>query len=543
MRQKKNQKKIISLRQKIKYDLLSDQIGSAFVSDKKTEPGQNDPKAKDPNNNDAGDDMALARTFIGLWVTQNHLTGIDENAILMDKMIDRNEAKTLGISTVLYDLILMKMNTKGAPDEEITAGDIKLFNDTIKKYKLAFGLNDENDAIKLYNTAVGFEMADLDAVINAGDKIVGGKIGDHPITKDTTFKDLQAYLTQEAYDALTQRFHGQTTVVDLESVGRFLASLPLISKLGTTVQEQTFQITVKLPKFEGDISEGSILKYITKEAKKDDPDGDKVTEPSKVQKLKDDLAKDENSDINKQIEIREQIKAEDPADYKYINLAELAKLYATKTDLVKSAENFYLSCQENHPENTEALETVLSQWMENKAKKINNTDYDLSKLSGIKAYMSEQDLKAKCVDYLLHLPSGKYTDKSKLIMQLKGEDGKITDPQHHEQPKPPATVESLEKDIGKAFNGYNPIKAKYSDLAAQSKAFNEQRAKITGLINQIISFKDNDSSKVTGLHQWLKAQINGLITDDANNNLSNWLKDMKNKNWADIKGLSQIMNS
>jgi hypothetical protein len=213
----------------------------------------------EPGSNSASDDVELAKTFIGLWIKN-----ANADQIWSDKMINKDEAKALGISNALFDLIDRQSNTKGIADGTITVGEIELFNKTIEKYMQAFGF-DQTRAIDLYNKAPGYEMVHLDIVIKTGDAWGTGDInGVKIVAGETKIEDLkkQLNLNSEIMNALKQKYP-DGIVANIQDFARFLAALPLISKLDPAIQKDCYGITASLPKFKGPIDEGSILKYLT----------------------------------------------------------------------------------------------------------------------------------------------------------------------------------------------------------------------------------------------------------------------------------------
>jgi hypothetical protein len=228
-------------------------------------------KTNDSQDKGVGDDVALAKTFIGLYVKDMAKEKVD--AMLKDSLISKDEAlKDLGMSSVVFDLIDNKMNAKGAGDGFISIPEIKLFNDTIDKYVAVFGVS-RDKAIELYKNALGFEMVDLDTVKNTQDSWSKGTINGQTITKDMKYAELikNLKLSQVAANALTQKFAGSDAVTSVEEVGKFLAMLALISKMGASTQKEVFGINEPLPKFSGTICEADFLKYLTEseEVKKD----------------------------------------------------------------------------------------------------------------------------------------------------------------------------------------------------------------------------------------------------------------------------------
>lgn len=237
--------------------------------------------------------------------------------IAEDGTIDKDEIKDLvetskAISYPLIQLIDRNMVDKGRSDEQITdeqitEDEVKKFDQTVGKYSKAFDIS-EDKAIELYKNAPAFEMVDLDKVIETAEGLKKGALGIE-IAANTSFGKLSSKIDPKFESVLKEKF-AQLRGISVNDVKfdtyiywkkekneaeakesadkmcKFLAALPLISRLDKETQKEVFGISKALPRFEGEINEENILSYLKREPENTPAQPQQVTETKKEEEKK-----------------------------------------------------------------------------------------------------------------------------------------------------------------------------------------------------------------------------------------------------------------
>jgi hypothetical protein len=203
--------------------------------------------------------QAEAEKFIHLFSVN-----ADVKRILTDKMIDRTEAKELGISDELFDLIDNSMAVGGKGDGKITLQEIGKFNIDVDKYAKVVCDGNRDMAVEMYKAAKGFEMRDLNAVEDASAGvagalgITGASIAQGP---DACF----SRLSPEIKAVMVRYFNGlSASDRTVARISLRLASLVLIAQLDDASQDKLLG-THGLPKFDMPITPETVSNYLLQE--------------------------------------------------------------------------------------------------------------------------------------------------------------------------------------------------------------------------------------------------------------------------------------
>ena len=186
-----------------------------------------------------------------------------------ERKIDRTEAKTMGISDALFDLIDSGMVVGGKGDGYITVEEISQFDHDVDKYAKVICDGDRGKAVEQYNAAKGFEWRDLNAVESSSD-VVGSALGIVKGISGTQLFGILGGLTpplntiMAAYCRSTLRVKEDNTVVTDDLVKRInlrLASLSLVAQLDDAFQDKVLGAH-GLPKFNLPITPENIFNYV-----------------------------------------------------------------------------------------------------------------------------------------------------------------------------------------------------------------------------------------------------------------------------------------